>query len=95
MNLGNSLKLTFTNKVGDALADADTVSVIVKDPANTETTYTYPTATFTRAAVGTYQLLFSTSESGVAGLWKARIKTSTGGVPSGKVVSFRLDDPWS
>lgn len=58
----------FSNTAG-AATDPSTVSLIVRDPAGTETTYTYAGGTVSKASTGSYYKDLQLTQ---AGLWSYR-----------------------
>lgn len=62
-DVGDVVRLTSAFKQGATPVDPDTVSVKVKLPNGSTTTYTYP-ATITKDSAGNYHLDLATSVSG-------------------------------
>lgn len=62
--VGQQVRLTVTFTVSAAATDPTTVTLKVKDPAGTITTYTYAGSTITKSGTGVYYKDLALSSSG-------------------------------
>ena len=70
-----SISTAFANSAGAAV-DPTTISLTVRDPSGTESTYTYALGTVSRSALGNYFKQFTPDASGT---WYYRwVSTGTG-----------------
>ena len=53
-DIGDTIRLTATFTVSDAVTDPTTITLKVKDPVGTITSYTYAAGTVTKASTGVY-----------------------------------------
>jgi len=72
--IGDTVSLATTFKVGAVLTDPTTITLTVRDPLGVSTTYTFAAATITRDSVGAYSKQIAV---GTAGTW-AWLWTGTG-----------------
>lgn len=66
---GATVKFACTFKVADVLTDPGAITLKIKDPAATITTYTFALGTVTRAALGSYSKILALA---TAGRWHYR-----------------------
>jgi hypothetical protein len=64
---GNSIKSVASFKVGGELTDPTTVTLKVKDPTETITSYTYALAEVTKSSTGVY---YKEIPSDLVGIWR-------------------------
>lgn len=69
VDLGDSVTLTMTFSVGGVNTDPTTVSLELKTPAGSTTTYTYAGAQITKTATGIYTKTLGASILSTAGRW--------------------------
>ncbi len=81
---GVTLEATFT--VGSVLTDPTTVTLKVKDPDGTITTYTYTGGTVTKTSTGLYTKTITVSNDGA---WYYRYE-GTGAVQAAGEVMFKV-----
>jgi hypothetical protein len=76
-------QVTFTNTASGAAVDPTTVTIKVRDPNGTLTTYTYAGDTITKVAVGVYKVEVPAS---IPGTWYYRAEST--GSQSAKEAQF-------
>lgn len=65
-DIGDVIKTTCTFSVDDAATDPTTVTLTVKKPSGTATSYTYAAGDITKSSTGVYSMGIPVTE---AGLW--------------------------
>lgn len=79
--------LTFTTSAG-ALVDPTAITVVVRTPAGTETSYTSGAGQITKLSLGVWQFIYPTGLPNIPGDWFVRT-TSTGTVTA-EIAKFEV-----